>query len=351
MCRVKGLHGAALKNLLTEAESPAEVFKRSGKGFESLSAAQARSIAAFGAWVAVEAEIEKAKSSGVRLIRFSDPDYPAALKEIDDPPCVLYSKGALDAASLTPAVAIVGTRHPTHYGLKMAETLARDLAAAGVVIVSGMARGCDTAAHKGALAAGGRTVAVLGTGVDTVYPRENKKLYDSIAETGLLISDYALGTPPLGRNFPGRNRIISGLSSGVIVIEAPLRSGSLMTARLSLDYNREVMAVPGQVTSGKSSGTNRLIKNGACLVENAQDVIDALGLSYIPAARTGETPGLQLSDEELAVLRALRDRELNIDELMDITGMAAAKASVLLMDMELRSIIEQRPGKCFVKKI
>ncbi|MBI5468884.1 MAG: DNA-protecting protein DprA, partial [Deltaproteobacteria bacterium] len=284
--RVKGLELFFLKGLFDRFGGPEGIFNAGRAELGSFSTALADNVEAFTDWDWVEKELELIEEKGARVITYCDPDYPAPLRDINDPPCLLYAKGrGYDLSS--PSVAIVGTRHPTHYGLKMSEVLSRDLSAMGMVVVSGMARGCDTAAHKGALKAGGATVAVLGTGIDVPYPRENRRLYEEIIEKGLVVTELPVSTPPAPYNFPKRNRVISGLCSGVVVVEAPLRSGALMTARLALEYNREVMAVPGQATSYRSAGTNRLLKEGAFLVETCEDVMAALSLVYAPPEKTG----------------------------------------------------------------
>lgn len=346
--RLKGVDRLGLRGILQRYPDPREVFDRA-QSLEAFSTELARSVRGFDEWDWVDSEITRVEACGARLITFYDREYPTLLKEIADPPCLLYARGRA-AHGEAPAIAIVGTRHPSHYGLRMAELLGNDLAAMGASIVSGLARGCDMAAHKGALKAGGHTVAVLGTGVDVVYPRENKKLYDEIAEKGLVLSEFPMGTGPAKHTFPLRNRIISGLSLGVVVIEAPLRSGSLMTARLSLDCGREVMAVPGQATSGKSAGTNKLIKEGAFLVECASDVAGALSLKVEPAALDGTDKKTQpISADELAVWKALGSEPVHIDALMETAGMGALKVSSVLLEMEIKGLVKQFPGKRFLK--
>ncbi len=347
--RIKGLTGQVLKNLLEGSGGPDELFRKKGAGKRrGLPEDVSASISAFNGWDAVDEELALIETNGVRVVTFADAAYPAPLKEIYDPPPVLYVKGAMFDHKATAAVAVVGTRHPTHYGLKMAGAIARDLAGMGVAVVSGIARGCDTAAHKGALSINGMTAAVLGTGIDEVYPKENKRLYDEIAEKGVLISEFPMGTKPMPYNFPQRNRIISGLSKAVCVVEAPFRSGALMTARLALDYNREVFAVPGPATSPKSAGTNKLIKDGAPLVENAEDIMKNLGLLIPTRAKKDEAPEAQ-GDERL-VLNALGGDAVHIDAIMAKTGLAVTKAMSLLLEMELKGLIEQMPGKRFAKR-
>ncbi len=346
LTRVKGI-GSLLKSLLDEFSEPEDIFALSKNAIEGYSAALAKNIREFNDWGWVDNELRLIRDNGARVVTYNDPDYPHLLKQIDDPPCILYVKGGMyDDKNLT-SVAVVGTRNPTHYGLRMAESISRDLAAMGVVVVSGMARGCDMAAHKGALSSGGFTVAVLGTGVDLVYPKENKRLYDEIVKKGLAISEFPMSTPPATYTFPQRNRIIGGMTRATLVIEAPLKSGSLMTAQFALDYNRDVLACPGQASSLKSSGTNKLIKDGAVLVENAQDVLNALSLQYSPHENGPAPP---LGEDELLLWQALENEPLHIDGLIEKTGLSASRASAILLDMELKGFVGQHPGKIFLRK-
>src|SRR5581483_3594765 len=251
-------------------------------------------------------EAVKARGAGVEVVAFDDPDYPPRLREIYDPPLLLYVRGATDLLS-QPGIAVIGTRHPTPYGVGMAERLACDLARQALVIFSGMARGVDTAGHRGALAGKGKTVAVFGTGVDVIYPKENSRLADQILATGgALISEFPLGTFAAPQNFPIRNRIISGLSLGVLVVEAAEYSGTRITARCALEQGREVFAVPGNVTTKNSWGPNTLIKQGAKLVATWEDVWEELPhdvrLALAPArdeSQAGGTASLFREDEEL----------------------------------------------------
>jgi DNA processing protein len=296
-------------------------------------------------WEWVEKELDLIEGHGVRLITLNDRDYPASLLETYDPPILLYIKGTPPERGL-PMVAVVGTvvgtRRASPYGLAMAERVSRELAEAGVIIVSGMARGCDSAAHRGALSAGRKTVAVLGTGIDCVYPRENKRLYDEIAKSGLLMSELPMASPPLPRNFPMRNRIISGMSLGVLVVEAPLKSGAMTTAKLALDDGREVFAMPGMATSKKSTG--------------AVDILDALSISYRPSPggpETGSVPDRTVPDlgsEVRLIMDLLEDEPLNIDGIVEKTGLSVQRTSAVLLDMELRGLIEQQPGKIFMRR-
>jgi DNA processing protein len=310
-------------------------------------------------WNKVEEDLDFIEAHSIELITIKDRRYPGRLLSTYDPPFMLYAKGTIHEGAL-PAVAIVGTRRATSYGLAMAEAIGRDLAEAGVVIVSGMARGCDSAAHKGALSAGGLTTAVLGTGIDKIYPSENKKLYDEIAESGLLLSEFPLSTPPLAQNFPIRNRIISGLSLGVLVIEAPFKSGAMMTARLALDDGRDVYALPGQTTSKASNGPNKLIKDGALLIESAEDIIEAIGQDSLfkdtPTVATKKKQSKDKLDVLCVEARGIADilaqetAPLHIDEIAIRKKLKVQKASALLLEMELKGLINQLPGKLFMLK-
>ena len=223
-----------------------------------------------------EAEIERLEALGANVITLADENYPELLKEIYDPPIVLYVKGDLSCALAHPSIGVVGSRRCSTYGVNAANFLARELAAQGIAIVSGLARGIDGASHRGAIEAAGKTVGVIGTGLDVIYPKEHKKLTDEVAENGAVVSEFPLGTPPLAQNFPYRNRVISGLCFGILVVEASEHSGSLITARLAQEQGREVFAVPGNITSQTSFGPNFLIKDGAKLVQQARDVIEEL---------------------------------------------------------------------------
>lgn len=348
LSRLKRLERFPIGGLLARLGAPEGIFSESGPALEGFSADFARSVRAFKDWAWVDKELRAIDDSGARVATYSGAEYPPALKDIHDPPPLLYLKGpGYDYSA--PAVAIIGTRRPTHYGLRMSEALAKELAAMGLTIVSGMARGCDMAAHKGALAAGGFTAAVLGTGVDVPYPPESVRLYEEIIEKGLVVSEMPMRSAPLPQNFPRRNRIISGLCAGVLVIEAPLRSGSLMTARLALDYNREVCALPGQVTSNKSAGTNRLIKDGAALIECATDVLDALSIPYSRKEEEEPVKKPQLNKEEVLIWKALGIDPLHIDNIIEETGLTVSKASALLLEMELKGLIKQEAGKRFLR--
>ena len=282
------------------------------------------------------------------LLTYWDADYPPLLKNLPDPPVLLYGRGARHFGE---ALAIVGSRAPSPTGRMVAEMLAGEVAAQGVIIVSGLARGVDTAAHRGTLAAGGRTIAVLGCGIDRAYPAENARLQAQIAAKGTLLSEYPPGSEPLPGHFPGRNRIISGLSRGTLVIEAAIDSGSLITAELALEQGREVFAVPGSIDRPTSAGPNRLIKEGAHPVTAAADIFDVLWPN-----RHGPPPGKQdcqfaagLDEPARSVWSALGSQPRHVDELAGELGLTAGELSVILLHLELQGGIEQLPGARFVR--
>ena len=309
-------------------------------------------------------EIAQAAAAGVTLVSLDDPSYPPRLKEIYDPPLILRVRGNLDALT-SPGIAMVGTRHPTPYGSGMAERLACDLAAQGLVIISGMARGVDTASHRGAITAKGKTVAVFGTGVDVIYPKENTRLSEQIlALGGALISEFPLGTFAAPQNFPIRNRIISGMSAGVLVVEAAEYSGTRITARCALEQNRDVFAVPGNVTNKNSWGPNTLIKQGAKLVATWEDVWEDLPtevrLALTPPASPESSdassaslfPNEGLPPHEKKILSLLKaDESTHIDELVERleSEMSSSEIFAALFELELAGKVRQMPGKNFVK--
>ena len=309
-------------------------------------------------------EIAQAAAAGVTLVSLDDPSYPPRLKEIYDPPLILRVRGNLDALTM-PGIAMVGTRHPTPYGSGMAERLACDLASQGLVIISGMARGVDTASHRGAITAKGKTVAVFGTGVDVIYPKENTRLSEQIlALGGALISEFPLGTFAAPQNFPIRNRIISGMSAGVLVVEAAEYSGTRITARCALEQNRDVFAVPGNVTNKNSWGPNTLIKQGAKLVATWEDVWEDLptevrlaltppaSLESSDASSASLFPNEGLPPHEKKILSLLKaDESTHIDELVERleSEMSSSEIFAALFELELAGKVRQMPGKNFVK--
>ena len=312
----------------------------------------------------VTKELKLAEKLGIWIINIEDKRYPPVLKQIYDPPPVLYIKGSLTRQDNL-AISIVGTRRCSLYGQEQASRLAHFLSSAGFTIVSGMARGIDTAAHQGALAAKGRTIAVQGCGLANIFPPENKKLFELIAESGACISELPLGYEPLAENFPPRNRIIAGLSLGTIVIEAPLNSGALITARVALDNNREVMAVPGKIDSPLSKGAHRLIKDGAKLVESVEDIMEALGYigeqlqSHVSAAAADasekvetslfDASQLNLSDNEKTIYDCLDKEPMHTDEIIAETNLPAGSINAGLISLRLKGLIKQLPGNLFLR--
>ena len=311
-------------------------------------------------WGRKDMQLSENEMPGLMAVRkkyavttMADPEYPSLLLEIPDPPPVLYVYGRLIAGE-TRNVAVVGSRNATTYGIETTRRICGDLVAHGIHIISGMAVGIDTAAHWGALDGGGLTVAVLGSGLEWVYPNENRKLFHRIAENGAVLSEFPLRTEPDGFNFPRRNRIISGMSLGTVVIEATLKSGSLITDRLAAEQNREVFAVPGSIQSFKSTGTHTLIKEGAKLVEHAQDIIEELPLAVTAGATTRQTKDVasmgkrpHMTAEEKSVLDALGPYPVHIDDIIRKLRIEPGKLSGILLSLELKGIVLQTPGKHF----
>src|SRR5215831_5433530 len=309
-----------------------------------------------------EAELEGLGKLGGSVITFSDPRYPKLLREIYDPPIVLYSLGDLSRAARRPAVAIVGSRRCSTYGKSASEMLSRELARRGVTIISGLARGIDAAAHRGALDGGGTTIAVMGTGLDAVYPKENRKLAEHIALRGALVTEFPLNTPPLSQNFPFRNRVISGIALGVMIVEGAERSGSLITARMAYEQGREVFAVPGNITSSKSFGPNYLIKDGAKLVQTWQDVVEEFPGEHkariLAMERSDPSPNQPvledavLSDSDRKVLSLIKtDESIHIDQLIHTTRLNSSDLMSALLKLEMLDKIRQLPGKSFVRRL
>lgn len=312
-------------------------------------------------------ELESVKALGGDILILDDGSYPAMLREIDDPPPVLYVKGEWQPCLEQPCVGVIGSRMCSTYGVNASEMLSRDLASRGITVVSGLARGIDTAAHRGAIAGKGKTVGVIGTGIDTVYPKENRRLVEDIIESGgCIVSQFPLGTPPLAENFPFRNRIISGLSLGVLVVEASERSGSLITARLAMEQNREVMAVPGNITSGNSFGTNYLIKSGAKLVQQWQDVAAELpseiAAAILPpkiektkaehAVRQPDLMPSDMNDNEQKIWSILNpDEPVHIDILLEQSGLSFGNLNAALVSLDIRDLIRVLPGKHYARRI
>lgn len=378
---ISGIGSLRLKNLLEAFQSAPRIFLSSEdklKKVDGIGSKIAQEISSF-SFAELKKELELAKKLKVKLVTIGDKEYPENLKNIYDPALCLYLKGRLRQEDNL-SVAIVGSRRASFYGLACAEKFSYQLAGLGVTIISGLARGIDTQAHKGALNAAGRTIAVLGSGLNCVYPPENKGLSEEIAERGALLSEFPLNTKPLAQNFPRRNRVISGLSQAVLVVEAARNSGALITADFALEQGREVFAIPGKVDSATSLGTNRLIKQGAKLIDNVEDIIEELKVELIlkdshpepsneglkrfsPAdvknnyLKTSDAPGgknnehslSKLSEEERLVYGLLTDKPRYADELIEELKLPSAKVMSMLSKLEMQRMVIQRPGKLFLK--
>ncbi len=295
-------------------------------------------------------QLKQAEQSGAKIMTFWDQDYPKNLKKIYDPPAFLFIKGEFKPEDEF-AVAIVGTRMPSSYGKYCAEKLSQDLVQKGFVVVSGLARGIDTLAHQAALRAGGRTIAVLGSGVDIIYPSENHKLYKQISENGAVVSEFLFGTKPDAPNFPRRNRIVSGLCLGTLVVEAGLKSGALITANYSLEHNREVFSIPGNINSPKSIGCNRLIMEGAKLVLSVDDIINELEpqLDHLARQNRIQRAQITLSTAEKKLLDSLASEPIHIDTIAANNNISISQALGILLSLEIKEMIKQIPGKYFIR--
>ncbi len=359
---IEGLGCRGAHRLLDHYQTPSAIFSASPDALIQLGIPEfvAKSLLSGKKRSWAEGELSKCLQNEVQIVTIRDPLYPSLLKEIYDPPITLFAKGDITCLN-SPGVAIVGSRRATPYGINAAEKLARDLAQRGLTICSGLARGIDSAAHRGALEVKGKTIAVLGSGLDRIYPRENKKMAQTIEKNGCVVSEFPLGTSPSPQNFPVRNRIISGLSLGTCLVEAAEFSGSLITARLALEQGREVLAVPGNITSKNSFGPNLWIKQGAKLVQDWQDIAEELPrpIKEQMLSRTGGGSDEQkalafsevLSDTEKFVLELLRhDEATDIDQLFERSRMTSAELLSTLSELEMKDKIKQLPGKNFVRK-
>lgn len=350
---IPGVGRVTFRKLVKQFGSPERVLAASSDeltGVDGLSRKLINAIRSFAWREQAERELEMADAAGAVIVTMDDPAYPDSLRDTPDPPLLLYVKGALKPEDRS-AVAIVGTRKPTHYGRTVTHRLAGDLAAAGFTVVSGMARGIDTQAHRGALAAQGRTIAVLGCGIDVAYPPENRELMEQISKAGAVVTENPFGTKPESGYFPARNRIISGLSRGTVIIEASEDSGSLITAQYALEQGRKLFAVPGNIGAPTSRGTNSLIKRGATLVENTGDILTGLGGK--PSDTRGKIAARPLSSltrDESVVLQCITSEPKHIDMLMNESRMTAGALSGVLINLELKGLAKQLPGKYFVRE-
>ena len=345
---VKGIGAVRFKALLdyfgdarTAWQAPPQALQAAG-----LSPKLVKNLLKIRSQVSLELVWERMQTQGINILTWEDENYPRRLKDIDQPPPVLYLRG-----DLTPgdewAVAIVGTRRITSYGRQVTEEVASTLARNGVTVVSGLARGVDAVAHQAALNAGGRTLAVLGNGVDRIYPPENRRLAEQIISQGALISDYPLGTPPEGTNFPPRNRIISGLALAVVVVEAGLDSGALITSTFAAEQGRDVFAVPGSILAHQSKGTNRLIQDGAHPLLDPQEILEVLNLTMVTEHRSARLV-LPTDSTEAQLLQILSSEPLHVDDIHAKTDMPIEKVSATLAMMELKGMVRQVGGMHYV---
>ena len=365
---VPGLGTRRVVQLMERFQSPALLFRASVSELEAAGVppGPARSVVSGCTFDDAVEQQNKMRALGAVLVTFHDPLYPEVMRDILDPPLILFARGDLALLNY-PGIAVVGTRKPTPYGMAVAEKLGGDLGAAGLNVISGMARGIDTAAHRAALAVGGKTTAVFGCGVDMIYPSENRRLHEEISTKGLAISEFPMGAPAYPQNFPIRNRIVSGISCGVLVVEGAQYSGSAITARLAMDQGREVYAVPGNITSPASWGPNLLIRQGAKLVTTAQDIVNELtpeirrriqngsGASKGNGSDSGPKqstlplgPNAVLGD--LLLAKVTVDSPTHIDDLLGcLENYSSSEIVAVLFELELLGLVRQLPGKQFVK--
>ncbi|MGC1912447.1 MAG: DNA-processing protein DprA [Candidatus Acidiferrales bacterium] len=356
-----GLGARMAGKLLGVFGSPEAIFNSSLTALEAqrLPAAVAQAIHSHQPMSAAAKELAEAQAAGCRLLTWDEPQYPSRLREIYDPPPLLYVLGNVELLNRH-IISIVGSRRPTPYGNQMAERLAHDLAERGLVVASGLARGVDASAHRGALASTrGLTIGVLGCGIDVVYPKENKKIFSEIQQRGAIISEFPMGTFPAPQNFPIRNRVIAGMALGVVVVEGQQYSGSLITARLAMEFGREVYGVPGNATQPSSFGPNELIKQGAKLVTGWEDVVEELPtpvraeLTPVETATSEERAALiqqSLAPAERSLYELLTEDEArHVDDLVETSGLSSSEVLAGLFDLELKGVVRQLPGKQFVK--
>jgi DNA processing protein len=364
----EGVGNIGIRNLLSAFGTAAAVF-RAGPGdlksVQGINDRAAKNILSFKDWQRVDWELDRAAKQKVSIITAKDALYPRYLLNIYDHPALLYVRGTLRQDDVN--IAVVGSRRASTYGKYTTERLSRELAFQGITVISGLARGIDSAAHRGALMARGRSIAVLGSGIDVIYPPENRELYERLSVQGALVSEFPFETPPNAPNFPARNRIISGMSLGVVVVEAGDRSGSLITARLALEQGREVFAVPGSIDASGSRGTHKLIRQGAKLIEGVHDILEEITPQIDEAGRkrlakegprsarrekgeSREVTEKSLDEDHIKVLKMLSAKPLDADSLITATGLRAQDIMKILLSLELAGYVEQHPGRGFVRK-
>jgi len=338
--RIKGIEYRVKRRLLEGEEGIGGLFEGKG-GFSKEVGAR---LASFDGWKDLDRDVKKTKTIGARIVTIRDTDYPALLRTIPDAPLVLYAKGNLGAWADT--IAIVGSRKASFESMNMAEKIAQTLSSVGITIVSGLARGVDAASHRGALKEKGKTVGVLGCGIDICYPSENKPLFEKVGTEGCILTEYPPGEPPIPGHFPARNRIIAGLSKGVLVVEASHKSGSLITARLGLEYGREVMAIPGNVFDEGFKGANTLIKQGAKLVDGIDDII----ATCFPNLTVKKDKQVDLNENERYIYGVIGPIKIHVDEVIEKSGMEARHVMATLTSLELKDKIRGIPGGFYIRQ-
>jgi DNA processing protein len=337
------------KQLISHVGTPEHIFRLDMHGLlsvQGMTKTRAENIANFSGWDDVEKQVKVLEQKGISVVCYGDPGYPQVLQEIPDAPLVIYMRGLYQPDDRF-GIAVVGSRTYSPYGEAVTQKISGELAASGFTVISGMARGIDTFAHRSALASGGRTIAVLGSGIDVCYPSENKGLMEKIVVSGCVMSEFPPGTPPNRENFPRRNRLISGLSMGVLVVEAAEGSGSLITVSSALEQNREVFAVPGNITSKNSAGTNLLIRQGAKIVLRTGDIIEELAPVLKGFIRNETRLNVELSSDEQKICTGLSGEPKHIDDLVREIGLPVHKILDILLSLELKGVIRQSDGKRF----
>lgn len=342
LTRIAGIPHQKKRELVEGAESVASLFEHPREIHERSLRAR---IASFDEFNSIDVELKNLEKLKADVITLKDEAYPDQLKQIPEPPLVLYRKGNVSIPN--ECLAIVGSRKATFEGMHLAERIAETLASLGITVVSGFARGIDSSAHKGALKGRGKTIAVFGCGLDICYPAENNHLYGQIGNDGLMLTEYPLGTRPFPQHFPARNRIIAGLSKGVLVIEATSKSGSLITARLALDYGREVMAAPGRIFDEEYRGANSLIKQGARLIENMEDIIN----TCFPGLELKKEEGLALEKDEEYIYSLIGFNKVHIDGLVEKGSLSVKEVLALLTRLEMKDLVKPLPGGFYLRKV
>ena len=354
---IDGVGPVRVRQLLSVFGEPEAILRATSAQLQKVQGIGADTAEAIAHWerdIDLPGELKRVADFGCHILIQSDPEYPELLKQIYDPPIVLYVKGQVLPKDKN-SVAMVGSRMTTPYGMEVSRRLGYQLAYLGVTVVSGGARGIDSAAHQGALSAKGRTIAVLGTGINLVFPPENAELYERIAADGALITQFPFNRPGDKQSFPIRNRIVAGMTLGTVVVEANLTSGSLITARFAADYGRQVFAVPGRIDSPRSKGCHELIKQGAKLCEGAEDILSEFEYLFPVTNRppapneTGVLPALELQPNEQKVFDLLGKEEVSIDDVIRGSGLPSSAVSVALLSLEMKRLIRQLPGKMFLK--